>query len=243
MYVLVEYSKNYIELENEVIKNKLIPIILFTLIINNKENILQQLKQIRKIKKENNFQNTAIKIIIEKHQNSNQLIINSLKEEFDLIIGFGGLNKTNRFFLEKTNIDFLMDPQNSLERVKIDFIHHLNSGINHILTKFAKNKNIDFIFSLNFTNNSNKFIIAKEIGRINQNLKFTRKYKVKSYINFIIKKSTQIKTLKEIQSISSLFDISTTQKQENLQILEQKIKNHKQNNNLNYINKNIQIIK
>lgn len=239
MFVLVKYSKNYLNLEKEVIKNNLTPITLFVCKFDNKENIIKQLNQIKQIKTQNDFKYTVIKIEIINHKSINQSLISNLKQDFDLTIGLGGLNKTNRFFLEKTNVDFLLDPQNSIEKPKIDFIHHLNSGINHILTKFSKQKNIDFIFSLNFTNHFNKFQIAKEIGRINQNLKFARKYQVKSNINFIIENKNQIKSIKEIQAISSLFDISTTQKLENIQILKEKIKNNEQKKSKKYISNQI----
>ena len=90
--------------------------------------------------------------------------VNTLND-FDLVIGLGGLNKVNRFFFEDTLVDFVRDPHNVIFRSKMDFIHHQNSGINHVLCKLANERDIGMFFSLNFVLGENKNK-AKEFGLV-----------------------------------------------------------------------------
>jgi len=223
MFVLIEYNENYSEILKIVKKSKLTPIILFEITLNNKNQIKQDLEKLRQLKDKLQPQYSAIKITLEKIENSTVGTISFLKNYFNFTIGMGGLNKVNRFFLEQTQVDFLLDPQNVRFKSKIDFIHHLNSGINHILCMFAKEKQTNFLFSLNFTS-GRPINIAKEIGRINQNIKFANKFSIPTHISFIINSPTQIKSKFELENIYSLFDMSTKQKQDSLNLLENIIK-------------------
>jgi len=105
----------------------------------------------------------------------------------------------------------------------------------------AQEKDICFIHSLNFFN-SKSYIIPKEIGRINQNLKFARKYKIPSIVNYIVKYPAQIKTLVELESIVSFFDLSSMQKTGLCEILEKKIKENRLKKSENYVSKDIEIL-
>lgn len=239
MYVLIEYNKDYNENLKEVEKLNLVPVTLFKIIFLYPKRTKENLEKIKQIKQKIKPKFSAIQLIIEKISGQTQSTINNLKNDFDLVIGLGGLNKINRYFLEQTKIDFLQDPQNSKFKPKFDFIHHFNSGLNHILCKFAKQKEIGLIFSLNFTNSNHKLPIAKEIGRINQNIAFARKYKIPIYINFSIQNKNQIKSQNEIQSISKLFNISTEQTRDTIKILENKIRLNQLKKSQNYINENI----
>lgn len=242
MHVLIEYNSNLDETLEFVKKLNLTPVILFKITLNTKDKIKENLSKIKELKNKYSKYSSAIQITLQKQDNFTGSIINNLISEFDITIGLGGLNKTNRYFLEHTNIDFLQDSQNSQFKSKIDFIHHFNSGLNHILCKFAKQKNINFLFSLNFTNTTNKYNLAKELGRINQNIIFARKYDIPILLNFIIKNKYQIKTKKQLEYISTLFNISILQKQENINLLRKVIENNKLKNSKNYINKYIQIV-
>lgn len=243
MFVLLEYNKEtYIELLNEIKRQKLTPVVLFKLDFNLKDQIKSNLEKIKEIKIQNQIKYNAIQIIlpVEKINNNFSSIINGLKQEFDIVIGLGGLNKINRFFLEETNIDFLQDPQNSIFNPKIDFIHHFNSGINEILCNMAKKKEIGFIFSLNFIDIKTKYM-AKEFGRINQNLIFAQKSKISFYLNYIIQNKNQIKSKKELMWILSLFDTNNINKSESIEILENKINNNNLKKSSNYLIKGITI--
>lgn len=241
MFILIEYNEFYKKnLEKCKILN-LIPIPMFKILLNNKNQIKEDLEKLKQLKEKINIKYSAVQISLGKIENSTIGTINNFKNHFDIVIGLGGLNKVNRFFVESTQIDFLQDPHNTLFLGKMDFIHHFNSGMNHILCKLAKEKNIGLINSLNFTYGK-KFFIPKEIGRINQNLKFARKYDINSIINFIVKYPAQIKTKEELLGIMSFFDLSTKQKKASFQILENKINENNFKKSQNYISNGIEII-
>lgn len=240
MFVLLEYN-NHLE-KNLTIINKYgyTPILLFKLILGSKDNKDRQLIEINKIKNDLNLKYNALLIQVEKLDSNLQGIINSLRNDFDLILGYGGLNKINRFFLESTNIDFLVDPQNSIYKNKLDFIHHFNSGINHILCKFAKDNEIGFLLTMDF-NNQKKKNLAKDVGRINQNISFARKYGINICLTPIIKDEFDIKTTSDLRSILSLFDVSSNQKKMSILALETKIKENTFKKSDNYIIRGITI--
>lgn len=239
MHALVKYdSKYYTEILKELKNQEITPVFLFKIDFNDKQNIKLNLEKIKEIKKENKIKYSAIQITIEKPDNNLVSAINSLKQDFDIIIGLGGLNKINRFFLEETQVDFLQDPQNSLFNPKIDFIHHFNSGINEVLCKFAKEKEIGFLFSLNFLNNKTKYM-AKELGRVDQNIVFAQKYKIPFYFNYIIEKSEEIKSKQELMWIMSLFSINNENKSLSLITLKNKIDKNILKKSPEYINSQI----
>lgn len=242
MFVLIEYNEFYSENLKKCQEFNLIPIIMFKIILRDKVQIKKGIEELNQLKSKLSPKFSAVQISLEKIENSTIGTVNNMKNNFDIVIGLGGLNKVNRFFLESCQIDFLQDPQNTLFLGKMDFIHHFNSGLNHILCKIAKEKNIGLISTLNFSYGK-KFYIPKEIGRINQNLKFARKYGIPSIINFIVKFPTQIKTIVELKGIMSFFDLSPIQKKESFEILEKKIKENKFKNSEKYISRGIKIIR
>jgi len=83
--------------------------------------------------------------------------------------------------------------------------------------------------------------MSKEIGRVNQNLIFARKYKIPIILNFIIKNENQIKSKQELIHIMSLFNLSTKQKIESINIIEQKIKQNNFKKSQKYITEGLYI--
>ncbi len=241
MYVLVDYNQDCNKLFNKLNENNDIPVVLFKIRLNNKNQIRDDYDKLKQLKTKLNPKFSALQITLDKMENATVGIINSFKQDFDILIGLGGLNKVNRFFLEQTRIDFLQDPHNSLFKPKIDFIHHFNSGINHILCNFAKEREIDFLISLNFID-ENKRNIIKDFGKINQNLRFTRKYKINNYMNYIVQNENHIKNIKQLNSILSSFDVSNTQISDNQNILMNKIMQNKKVNTREFVNNDIKIL-
>ncbi|MFW6009630.1 MAG: hypothetical protein ACOC16_01910 [Nanoarchaeota archaeon] len=243
MYILIKHNSNYNDIIKDIDKKLFSPITLFQITINEKTKIKQSLEKIKETIQSNKIEKTAIQVFLEKIDNSTIGIINNLKNDFDIIIGYGGTNKINRFFIEQTQIDLLQDPHNSKYYNKIDYIHHFNSGLNHVLCNLAKNKQIGILISLNFAKEESKKNIPKEIGRINQNIKFTNKYNLNLYINYLIEDKKQILKFNELKKITSLFDISNQQIQNIPKTLENIIIKKKQKQDKNYIQENIQLIK
>ena len=86
-------------------------------------------------------------------------------------------SEKNREVLEKSEASVLFELESQNKR---DFMHHRASGLNHILCSLA-NKNRKIIgFSFNSILNSK--YKAQTLGRISQNIRLCRKYKVKTLI-------------------------------------------------------------
>lgn len=226
MFVLIDYNKNYESIVSELKKRNVTPVVLFKLTLNGKNQIKEQFEKINELKQRIKPKYSAIQIQIDRIENTTIGTINNLKNNYDLVIGLGGLNKINRLFLEDTNVDFLRDPHNVIFRSKMDFIHHFNSGINHVLCQFARDKGTGMIFSLNFIEGKDKNK-AKEIGRITQNISFCNRYNIPVYLNFVIRNVNQIKSIFEIKAISSLFNMSSKMKNDIEVVLENKINENK----------------
>lgn len=225
MFILVKYNSNNFDTLSKLSKSfNYIPVALYTLTLSkNKEENKNEIQKLKILVNSTNQEYSALQITLHAMDNTTQGIINQLKQEFDIIIGIGGLNKVNRFFLEQTQIDFLQDPHNSQFKVKFDFIHHFNSGLNHILCKFAQEKKIGLIYSLNFMQKKG-IIILKDIGRISQNTQFSNKYSIPIYANFIIEKEKDILSLNQLESIQKQLKLTTKQIRNSQNILEKKIK-------------------
>lgn len=226
MFVLVDYNKNYSDVCLELEKLNYNPITIFKLRLSGKKEIIEQMEKIRELKSRINPKFSAIQVQVDKMENTSVGTVNSLRNDFDIVIGLGGLNKINRFFLEDTLVDFLRDPHNVIFRSKMDFIHHQNSGINHVLCNLANERDIGMFFSLNFVTGLDKNK-AKEFGRISQNIKFCQKYKVPVLLSFAISNVNQIKTCDQLKKISSLFNFSSQMASKNVSILEDTVKKNK----------------
>ncbi len=181
------------------------------------------------------------------------LINNVLKKNFKIVIGDGINNKTNRFLLEKTNIDYLLNPQQNNFVKRYDFIHHFNSGLNHVLCKIAFERDIGMLFSLNFLKSDNKLKVAQEIGRINQNIKLCRKYKLDLKIdffydinnkerNFNLLEKKNIVNNQTLISFHKMFSISNEQIKNSLMSLKERINKNIFKQSPNYIIKGIEVI-
>lgn len=111
-----------------------------------------------------------------KAKNVNELVkeINKAK---GLVIVEGGDDKINRAVLENKKVDILLSPEKEKER---DFTHYRNSGLNQVLCRLAKKNDIAIGFNLNdVLNAKEKYNI---LGRMMQNVRLCRKYKVKMVI-------------------------------------------------------------
>ena len=89
----------------------------------------------------------------------------------------------------------LLDPHLGNRR---DFVHHRNSGLNQVLCKLAKDNDIAIGFSLSSVLRSKEK--GKYIGRMMQNIRLCRKYKVKMVIGSFAENKNEIRGLQDIQA-------------------------------------------
>ena len=130
-------------------------------------------------------------------------INNKLKDKVFIAIKS---SENNREIIEasKANLIFSFEENN-----KRDFMHQRASGLNHILCKLAEQNNVAIGFSLSsILDSKNKHII---LGRIMQNIKLCRKYKVKTVIASFASNPYEMKSPHDI--ISLFVNLGMTQKE------------------------------
>ncbi len=92
----------------------------------------------------------------------------------DLILVDGGDESVNRKAAECWEVDVLAHPERNTNK---DFMHQRNSGIDHIMARFMKERciaiEINFAEVLNSSGNAR----ARILGRMRQNVMLARKYK------------------------------------------------------------------
>jgi len=106
---------------------------------------------------------------------------NLLKNKFVAVVG--GDNQFNRRVLETMKIDFLVSPEREIPEKNIfkkDNLKQRDSGLNHVIAKIAKEKNVSIIIDFDEIKNvKDKKQKALRISRIIQNIKICRRAKCK----------------------------------------------------------------
>lgn len=83
--------------------------------------------------------------------------------------------ENDRFVIEKCKPSMIFNFED--EKAK-DFIHHRNSGMNQVFCRYMAENNIKYGLSLGSIISADDNFRAQVIGRIKQNVKLCRKYKV-----------------------------------------------------------------
>ncbi|MBT3323553.1 hypothetical protein HN681_04465 [archaeon] len=112
-----------------------------------------------------------------------------------LIVIRGKNDDFNRKVLSSKHVDLLLDPHLGNRN---DFMHHRNSGLNQVLCKLARDNNIAIGFSFSSVLRSKEK--GKYIGRMMQNIRLCRKYKVRMVIGSFAESKNEIRGLNDIQA-------------------------------------------
>ena len=105
-------------------------------------------------------------------------------------------SNNDREIMEKSKADMVFSFE---ESPKKDFIHQRASGLNHILCKLAKENNITIGFSLSsILNSKNKQVV---LGRIMQNIKLCRKFRVKTAVASFAQKPFEMRGSHDLRSL------------------------------------------
>jgi len=117
----------------------------------------------------------------------------------------------NREILEKSKADLIFSLEESHKK---DFIHHRASGLNHILCRLAKENNIMVGFSLtSILKSENEHII---LGRVMQNIRLCRKFKVKTKIASFSEKPFEMRSPNDILSLFTRLGMHQKEAKESL---------------------------
>lgn len=142
-------------------------------------------------------------------------IISSKKlEEFGKELGYSKLTNIKELKIGNSN-DFnnkKVDIITGLEKLeKSDSLHQRNSGFNQTLAKLSKKNKITIAFNFNdIIESKNK---AQIIGRMTQNIKLCRKYKVKMIIASFAKNKYQMRNPKDLMSLFILIGMTPKEAQ------------------------------
>ena len=96
------------------------------------------------------------------------------KAESPVIIQ-GGDEKINRLALENKKVDILLSPEKNNKK---DSLFFRNSGLNQVLCKLAKKNDISIGFNFSDLLNTESKERTKILGRMFQNARLCKKYKV-----------------------------------------------------------------
>lgn len=103
---------------------------------------------------------------------------------------------------------------------KSDFLHHRNSGLNHILAKLLSEKDTIVAFSFNDVLNDRHGTV---LGRMRQNVKLCRKAKVKMIVASFAKSPYELKSEIDLKSFASSIGMNTKEIKESFSVIEGRI--------------------
>ncbi|MBS3095271.1 hypothetical protein J4231_01180 [Candidatus Woesearchaeota archaeon] len=143
------------------------------------------------------------------------------KSKNNLIIVRGGI--LNRAILEKKKVDILTSTENI---DKQDSLHYRNSGLNHVLCKIAYKNNIAIAFNFNDLLKAKGIERSILIGRMSQNVRLCRKYKLITVLASFATAKLELKNTYDLKSFGILLGMTPKEAKESLSnintILEEK---------------------
>ena len=120
--------------------------------------------------------------------------INKLKNK-KVFVAIKSSNK-DREIIDRLKVDMIFSFEDAVRR---DFIHQRASSLNHVLCRAAKEKNVIIGFSLSsILNAGNKSVV---LGRMSQNIKLCRKFKVKTVIASFAQKPFDMRSSHDMISL------------------------------------------
>jgi hypothetical protein len=114
-------------------------------------------------------------------------------------------NNGERKNFESKQIKLFYDLENRDER---DFIHQRNSGLNQILAKIAHDKNKIIAFNFSTILNSEPEKRAQILGRMKQNVKLCRKYKVKMFVGTFANNPYELRGKYELKAFAFMIGMN-----------------------------------
>lgn len=121
--------------------------------------------------------------------------LNKLRKEINnfkgKVIVQGGDLDINRFVVENKKVDILLSPEKNLKK---DLMFSRRSGLNQVLCKLAAKNDVAIGFDFSYLLNSTGKQRARILGRMRQNVKFCKKYKVKMIFSSFAKTKYELRS-------------------------------------------------
>ncbi len=141
-------------------------------------------------------------------------IVESLRNKGKIIAIMGYDNVYNRRILETFVINYLVSPE---KYEKNDNLKQKDSGINHVLAKIAKQKNISIVIDFSDLKECNPLELSTRLSRIIQNIKICRKTNTKINIATFAKNKKEFVKKKDLQEFMLSIGASTKQAKESVE--------------------------
>lgn len=157
------------------------------------------------------------------------------KKIADIVLVKSSSEKQNRYVVEKTKADIIFGIE---ANPKPDSLHHRNSGLNQVLCKLAaKNKiAIGIPFSMILKHKS------KIKGRISQNVKLCRKYKIDMVVASFAHEPFQMRAAKDLESLCIVLGMHPKEAKSASTVLSKRIDYNKKTKDKQIIAEGIEII-
>ncbi|HLD02859.1 MAG TPA: RNase P subunit p30 family protein [Candidatus Nanoarchaeia archaeon] len=121
----------------------------------------------------------------------------------DFKIVKGGSISRNMEAVNSRKTDILIMAENIPSN---DKTHHRNSGLNHLICKLAKENNVAIGFS--FSNLLNSTNISRVLGRMKQNVRLCRKYKIRMMIGSFAENEFEMRTAKDLMAFGRVLGMT-----------------------------------
>ncbi|MBT6995678.1 hypothetical protein HN865_00255 [Candidatus Woesearchaeota archaeon] len=108
-----------------------------------------------------------------------------------LVIVQGGDLDINRFAVENKQVDILLSPEKNTRK---DLMFSRRSGLNQVLCKLAAKNGVAIGFDFSYLLHSSDKQRARILGRMKQNVKFCKKYKVKMVFSSFAKNKYELRS-------------------------------------------------
>lgn len=143
------------------------------------------------------------------------------RSKSNLVIVRGG--ELNRNILENKKVDILIDAE---KISKPDSLHYRNSGLNHVLCKLAYKHDIAIAFNFNDVLRFKGVDRSVLLGRMSQNVRLCRKYKLRMVLASFASNKFELKNLHDLISFGIVIGMTPSEARDSLiavsKILEEK---------------------
>ncbi len=107
--------------------------------------------------------------------------------------------------MENKNVSILLSPEFERER---DYMNYRNSGLNHVLCKIARDNNSAIAIDFNALKRLKAKEKALKLGRIMQNARLCKKYKVKMVLLSLAKSQKEMVSAFDFKVFAKTLGIS-----------------------------------
>ena len=122
-----------------------------------------------------------------------------------------------------------------------DPMHFRASGLNQVLCKFAAKNKVIAGFSFSSILNANNRVLV--LGRIMQNIRFCRKYKVDTCFASFASMPYEMRAAHDLISFLIVLGMHAEKAKKSLEIIEERIKENKKKKSPEYIGEGVEILK